>query len=172
MNNMASSLRRALLSAAAVATLAAGPARADDQLAFEVSGAVTPSCTLASQALRIDLGAVAFAELESIGVGSPWRSGSFIGIDCVGASRASVTLRARTYGPNPRYLATSGGAGGVAIELRTGTGEAVLPDGSVPVTFAWTEGEARLAFEARYVRVGPLVAGEAGASAVVEITWE
>jgi type 1 fimbria pilin len=172
MNIMVPSRRSALLSALTVAATVAGTARADDRLAFEVSGAVTPSCTLASQRLRIDLGTVTFAELGQNGAGSPWRGGSFVGVDCVGATRASVTLRGRPYGPDPRFLATSGGASGVAIELRTGRGDAVLPDGLTPVTFSWDTGEARLAFEARYVRVGRLEAGEAGASAVIEISWE
>lgn len=172
MKIMAPSQRWSLLSALAVAATIAGVAQADDRLDFEISGAVTPSCALASQRLRIDLGTVSFAELGQNGAGSPWRGGSFVGVDCVGATRASVTLRGRPYGPDPRFLATSGGASGVAIELRTGHGDPVLPDGRTPVTFAWDAGEARLAFEARYVRVGRLEAGEAGASAVIEISWE
>ncbi|MET0256884.1 MAG: fimbrial protein [Luteibacter sp.] len=172
MNGMASSHVCILRSVAVVAATVASQAWADDRLAFDVVGAVTPSCALASARLGIDLGAVTFAELGSVGAGSAWRGGSFVGVDCVGATRASVTVRARPYAPDPRYLASSGGADGVAIQLRTGAGEAVLPDGSVPVAFAWGEGEARLAFEARYVRVGPLRAGEASASAVIEITWE
>lgn len=157
---------------AALMVLSPGGARADDRLDFEVTGAVVASCGLADNRLRIDLGSVAYAELTSPGAGSPWRRASFLGVDCVGVTRALVTLRARPYGPDPRLLAPGGTARGVAIEMRTGTGEPVLPDGKTPVTFSWSSGAPQLAFEARYVRVGPLEAGEAPATAVIEITWE
>jgi type 1 fimbria pilin len=157
---------------AAAAALVSLSVRGDDTLDFEIVGAIMPSCALANQRLRIDLGSVAFADLGRPGSASPWRGGAFIGMDCIGASRAAVTVSAQPYGPDPRYLAVAGGAGGIAIEMRTGRGDAVLPDGLTPVAFDWGEGEARMAFEARYVRVGPLQAGAAGASAVVQITWE
>jgi type 1 fimbria pilin len=158
--------------AAVLAVSMCRPIRADDRLAFDVTGAVTPSCGLAQEHVRIDLGTVAFAELGEMGAGSTWHRGVFSGVDCVGATRASVTLRARAYGPDPRYLAAAGGARGVAIEMQTEAGEPVLPDGRSPVGFDWADGVPRLAFEARYVRVGPLGAGDAAATAIVEITWE
>jgi type 1 fimbria pilin len=155
-----------------VALLVPLSVRGDDALDFEITGAVTPYCALANQRLRIDLGSVTFADLGQPGAAGPWRGGAFIGMDCIGASRATVTVRAPPYGPDPRYLDASGGAGGIAIEMRTGRGDAVLPDGLTPVAFDWGQGEARMTFEARYVRVGPLQAGAAGAAAVVQITWE
>jgi type 1 fimbria pilin len=154
------------------AALVSPTACADDTLDFEVTGSVTPSCILSNARLRIDLGSVTTADLARPGATSAWRGDAFIGVDCIGASRATVTVQAPPYAPDPRYLAVAGGAEGVAIELRTGTGDAVLPDGMTPVGFDWGQGEARLAFEARYVRVGPLQAGVAGASAVVQIRWE
>ncbi|WP_369926784.1 fimbrial protein [Xanthomonas sp. NCPPB 2632] len=163
---------RGRVTLALAAALVSPIACADDTLDFEVTGAVIPSCVLSNVRLRIDLGSVTFADLGRLGATSTWRGGSFIGVDCIGASRATVTVRAPAYAPDPRYLAVAGGAGGVAIELRTGTDDAVLPDGTTPVGFEWGQGEARLAFEARYVRVGPLQAGAAGASAVVQIRWE
>jgi len=145
---------------------------ADDTLDVEVTGSVTPSCILSNARLRIDLGSVTMADLARPGATSAWRGDAFIGVDCIGASRATVTVRAPPYAPDPRYLAVTGGADGVAIELRTGAGDPVLPDGTTPVGFDWGQGEARLAFEARYVRVGAVQAGTAGASAVVQIRWE
>ncbi len=164
--------RRRRLTLALAAALVSPTVCADDTLDFEVTGAVTPSCVLSNARLRIDLGSVTMADLAQPGATSAWRGGSFIAVDCIGASRATVTVRAPPYAPDARFLAVVGGAGGVAIELRTGTGEAVPPDGTTAVGFDWGQGEARLDFEARYVRVGPLQAGDAGASAVVQIRWE
>lgn len=163
---------RGRLTLALAAVLVSPTACADDTLDFEVTGSVAPSCILSNARIRIDLGTVTMADLARPGATSAWRDGSFIGVDCIGASRATVTVRAPSYAPDPRYLAVAGGADGVAIELRTGTGDPVLPDGTTPVGFDWGQGEARLAFEARYVRVGPVQAGTAGASAVVQIRWE
>lgn len=145
---------------------------ADDRLDFEVTGAVMASCGLSDQRIRIDLGDVAYAELGRPGATSPWRRAAFLGVDCVGATRAVVTLRAREYPPDPHLLAPGGTARGVAIEMRTGSGDAIVPDGKTPVTFSWPTGAPQLAFEARYVRVGDLAAGDAPATAVIEITWE
>jgi type 1 fimbria pilin len=146
--------------------------RADDRLDFEVTGAVVASCGLADQRIRIDLGSVAYGDLGRVGAASPWRRAAFSGVDCVGATRAAVTLRARPYPPDPRLLQPEGTARGVAIEMRTGAGESIVPDGKTPVGFSWPGGSPQLAFEARYVRTGDLGAGDATATAVIEITWE
>jgi type 1 fimbria pilin len=148
----------------------AGPS--SDSLQFEVTGAITPSCALVANRIRIDLGAVPVSDLSSVGEGSAWQGTAFVGADCVGATHASVTLRATAATEDPRYMATSGDARGVAIEMRTGSGEPVLPDGSTPVRFDLAGASPELRFEARYVRVGQLGPGDATGRALVEITWE
>jgi type 1 fimbria pilin len=146
--------------------------RSDDTLRFDVTGAITPSCALVANRIRIDLGNVSVSELPSVGEGSPWRAAAFIGADCVGATHASVIMRAAPAAEDPRYIATAGDARGVAIALRTGSGQLVLPDGTTPVRFDLAGNSPELRFEARYVRVGPLGPGNAPATALVQITWE
>jgi type 1 fimbria pilin len=143
-----------------------------DTLQFDITGAVTPSCSLVTNRIGIDLGVVSVAELPAVGEGSRWRAAAFIGADCVGATRALVTMRAAPSTEDSRYIATAGDAHGVAIELRTGSGERVLPDGTTPVRFDLAGISPELRFEARYVRVGPLGPGNAPATALVQITWE
>lgn len=149
-----------------------GSLRSGDTLRFDITGAITPSCSLVANRIRIDLGDVPMAGLPSVGDGSSWRAAAFIGADCVGATRASVIMRALAAAEDPRYLATSGDARGVAIEMRTGAGQPVLPDGTSPVIFDLVGGAPELRFEARYVRVGPLKPGNALAAALVQITWQ
>lgn len=165
---------RLLKCGVAVALVVALPhaVQADDRLDFEVTGAVMASCALADNRVRIDLGSVAYADLGSVGSGSPWHRAAFLGVDCVGATRAVVTLRARAYPADPRLLSPGGTARGVAIEMRTGAGDPIVPDGKTPVVFSWADSAPQLAFEARYVRVGDLGAGDAPATGVIEITWE
>jgi type 1 fimbria pilin len=146
--------------------------RSADILQFDITGAITPSCALVANRIRIDLGSVAVSELPSVGEGSRWRAAAFIGADCVGATRAAVTVHAVAAAEDPRYLATTGDARGVAIELRTGSGQPVLPDGTTPVRFDLAGVAPELRFEARYVRVGPLRPGIAPGAALVQITWE
>lgn len=142
-----------------------------DTLQFDVTGAITPSCALVANRINIDLGAVSVSELPAVGEGSQWGAAAFIGAECIGATRASVTVRAAPAG-DPRYVATTGDARGVAIALRTGSGQPVLPDGVTPVHFELAGPSPELRFEARYVRVGPLHPGEAAGTALVQITWE
>lgn len=139
---------------------------------FEVRGTIAPSCGLTAKFIRIDLGTVSASELPVIGSTSPWRHASLKGIDCIGATRAYVTLRAPIYAPDARYLAVSGPAVGVAIETQSGSGQPLLPDGSRPVVFTWAGGQPELAFRARYVRVGSLSPGQARATGQIQITWE
>lgn len=145
---------------------------ADDRLAFDVQGAVTPSCGLAASRVRIDLGTVAASELGAVGDATRWRGASFAGVDCVGAMGATVTLRASPHPADPRYIAPSGGDRGVGIEMRTSDGQSLPPDGATEVAFTWPGGAPELAFEARYVRVGPLVPGDAVATALIQIRWD
>jgi type 1 fimbria pilin len=147
-------------------------ASADDVLRFDVTGVITPSCSLVTDRARIDLGSVAASDLPALGAASRWRPGGFFVADCVGATRASVTVRATADPIQPRYLATRGDARGVAIEMRTASGKPVLPDGTSAIAFDLAGPAPELGFEARYVRVGPLGAGEAPATALVQITWE
>ncbi|WP_213948538.1 fimbrial protein [Luteibacter sp. dw_328] len=149
----------------------AGKGRSDT-LVFDVTGTITPSCALVANRIRVDLGNVAVSELPSVGDGSRWAGAAFIGADCVGATRALVTVHATAAPSDPRYLATTGGARGVAIELRTGSGQPVLPDGTTPVRFDLAGTAPELRFEAHYVRVGPLRPGDALGAALVQITWE
>jgi type 1 fimbria pilin len=142
-----------------------------DALQFDVTGAITPSCALVANRIDIDLGTVSVSELPTVGEGSRWGTAAFIGAECIGATRASVTVRAAQAG-DPRYVATVGDAHGVAIALRTGSGQPVLPDGLTPVHFELAGPSPELRFEARYVRVGPLRPGEAAGAALVQITWE
>ncbi|HVI55931.1 MAG TPA: fimbrial protein [Luteibacter sp.] len=165
----------ALASGMACGAVAPTPARAlrsAETLRFDVTGAITPSCTLVAERIRIDLGEVPLADLPSVGDGSSWRAAAFIGAECVGATRASVVMRALAAAEDPRYLATAGEARGVAIEMRTGSGQPVLPDGLSPVAFELGGIAPELRFEARYVRVGPLKPGNALGTALVQITWE
>jgi type 1 fimbria pilin len=148
----------------------AGEGRSDT-LMFDVVGSITPSCALVANRIHIDLGTVAVSELPSVGDGSRWRAAAFIGADCVGATHALVTVHG-TASADPRYLATMGEDRGVAIALRTGSGEPVLPDGTTPVRFDLASMAPELRFEARYVRVGPLRPGDAPGAALVQITWE
>ncbi|MDQ0010741.1 type 1 fimbria pilin [Luteibacter jiangsuensis] len=172
MNKTRMLARECLLTATALAMSTAAVVHADDRLDFEVQGAVTPSCGLALSRVRIDLDTVAASELGAVGDGSRWRGTSFTGVDCVGATKASVTMRAAAHPADPRYIAPVGGAQGVAIEMRTADGQPLPPDGSSPVEFSWAGGIPALAFQARYVRVGPLKAGDAVATALVQIQWE
>jgi type 1 fimbria pilin len=148
------------------------PAQANDRLAFQVRGSITPSCGLVADRVRIDLGTVAAGELAWVGATSPWRGAAFTGRDCIGATRAVVTMRATPYPGHPRLIAPVGEATGVAIEVRSAGGQPLPPDGSSAVEFSWTGGPPELGFEARYVRVGPLRPGIAGATAQVQIRWE
>ena len=143
---------------------------ASDTLTFAVRGSILPSCGLAADRIRIDLGTVTAGELA--GGASSWRGAGFTGTDCVGVTRATVTLSATPYGPDPRYVATTGTGGGVAIEVRTADGAPLPPDGTTPAVFSWPTGIPVLGFQARYVRVGPVRPGGAGASAQVHIRWE
>jgi type 1 fimbria pilin len=143
-----------------------------DTLQFDVTGAITPSCALVANRIRIDLGNVPVSELALVGEGSRWRAAAFIGADCVGATHASVVMRADSAAEDSRYIATTGDARGVAVELRTGSGQPVLPDGTTPVRFDLAGTSPELRFEARYVRVGPLGPGNGPATALVQITWE
>ena len=143
-----------------------------DALQFDITGTVAPSCSLVTNRIGIDLGVVSVSELPAAGEGSRWRAAAFIGADCVGATHASVTMRAAAAEEDSRYIATAGDARGVAVELRTGSGERVLPDGTTPVRFDLAGTSPELRFEARYVRVGPLEPGNAPATALVQITWE
>jgi type 1 fimbria pilin len=145
---------------------------ADDRLEFQVQGAITPSCGLVADRVRIDLGTVAAGELGGVGSTSPWRRAVFTGRECVGATRASVTLRATPYAADPRYIAPVGEARGVAIEMQAAGGQSLPPDDTTAVVFTWEGGQPELGFEARYVRVGALQAGSAGATAQVQIVWE
>jgi type 1 fimbria pilin len=149
----------------------AGEGRSET-LMFDVIGMITPSCSLVANRIRMDLGNVAVSELPSVGDGSRWGAAAFIGADCVGATRALVTVHATAAPSDPRYLVTMGDARGVAIELRTGSGQPVLPDWATPVRFDLAGTAPELRFEARYVRVGPLRAGDALGAALVQITWE
>lgn len=144
--------------------------RASDTLTFAVRGSILPSCGLAADRVRIDLGTVTAGELA--GGASSWRGAAFTGTDCVGVTRATVTLTATPYGPDPRYVATTGSGGGVAIELRTADGAPLPPDGVTSALFSWPSGAPVLAFQARYVRVGAVRPGAAGASAQIHIRWE
>ncbi len=157
---------------AAADSLRAPSERSVDTLRFDVTGAITPSCALVANRIGIDLGIVSVSELPSVGEGSPWRAAAFIGADCVGATHASVIMRAASAAEDPRYIATAGDARGVAVELRTGSGQSVLPNGTTPVRFDLAGNSPELRFEARYVRVGPLGPGNAPATALVQITWE
>lgn len=157
---------------AVVWAMACLDARADDRLEFRVQGAITPSCGLVANGIHIDLGSVPAGELGSVGSASPWHRSSFTGVDCVGATRASVTLHAVPYADNPRYLAAAGEARGVAIEMQSADGQALPPDGTTPVHFTWEGGRPELGFEARYVRVGALRPGTARATAQIQILWE
>jgi type 1 fimbria pilin len=148
------------------------PARADYRLEFQVRGAITPSCGLASGRILIDLGSVSAGELPAPGAASRWHRSAFIGVDCIGATRASVTLRAPPYAGDPRYVATIGEARGVAIQMQSADGQPLPPDGSTPVHFSWAGNRPELGFRARYVRVGALRPGNAGATAQVQILWE
>lgn len=143
-----------------------------DTLQFEVTGTITPSCSLVANRIRIDLGNVSVSELPAVGEAARWGAAAFMATDCVGATHASVTVHGVASAEDARYLATGGDAGGVAIELRTGSGQAVLPDGLTPVRFDLVAQAPELRFEARYVRVGPLRPGNAPATALVQITWE
>lgn len=160
------------LAVLALTTMACMASRADDRLDFEVQGAVTPSCGLAASRVRIDLGTVAASELGALGDASRWRGTSFTGIDCVGATRAMVSLRAAPHPADPRYIAPVGEDRGVAIEVRASGGQPLPPDGSSEAAFTWPGDAPELAFEARYVRVGSLKPGEAVATALVQIRWE
>ena len=164
---MAGRLAAALLSVGAA--LATG---ADDRLEFHVRGSITPSCGLAADRIRIDLGTVAAGELAGAGAASPWRGAAFTGRDCIGATRAVVTMRATPYPGHPGLIAPVGDARGVAIQMRSAGGQPLPPDGSSAVDFSWTDGPPELGFEARYVRVGALQPGSAGATAQVQIRWE
>ena len=154
------------------ATLIAPLAWADDTLRFNVTGYITPSCELVTNRARIDMGTVTASELPAYGAASRWRSAALGVADCVGATRARVTVRAPADPTDPRYLATRGDARGVAIEMRTADGKAIRPDGATPVVFDLSVPAPELRFEARYVRVGALGVGEAPATAQVQITWE
>ena len=143
-----------------------------DTLMFDVAGTITPSCALVTNRIHIDLGSVSVSELPSVGDGSRWGAAAFIGADCVGATHALVTVHGTAAPSDPRYLATMGEARGVAIALRTGSGEPVLPDGTTPVRFDLAGMAPELRFEARYVRLGPLRPGDAPGTALVQITWE
>ncbi|MET0935659.1 MAG: fimbrial protein [Luteibacter sp.] len=156
----------------AIAAFSSFPAMGDDVLRFDVTGVITPACDLAADQARIDLGVLSASDLVAVGATGGWHPVAFSLIDCVGASRAQVTVRAPAEPGDPRYLRAFGGAQGVAIELRSGAGKAILPDGATPVPFDVAGPAPELRFEARYVRVGPLVAGEARARALVQITWE
>jgi type 1 fimbria pilin len=164
-------LRTSRLALAALLPVATGTsALASDTLTFAVRGSIRPSCGLAADRVRIDLGAVTAAELA--GGTSPWRGAAFTGTDCVGVTRATVTLTATPFGPDPRYLAATGTGGGVAIELRTADGAPLPPDGVTSAGFHWPAGNPVLGFQARYVRVGAVRPGGAGASAQIHIRWE
>lgn len=146
--------------------------RADDRLDFHVVGSIAPSCDLVADRIRIDLGDVAAGELAGVGATSPWRGAAFHGRDCIGGARAVVTMRATPYPGHPGLIAPVGEATGVAIEMRSAGGQPLPPDGSTAVEFSWTGGPPELGFQARYVRVGPLQPGTAGATAQVQIRWE
>lgn len=170
-----STLRPAWCRCAAVLasfTMVCSMAHAEDRLDFQVQGAVTPSCGLAVNRVRIDLGTVGASELGAVGDASRWRGTRFSGVDCVGATRASVTLRAAPHPADPRYIAPTGDDRGVAIEMRASGGQALPPDGTSEAVFTWPDGAPELDFEARYVRVGALKPGEAVATALVQIRWE
>ena len=98
-------------------------APADGHLAFQVRGSITPSCGLVADRVRIDLGTVAAGELAGVGASSPWRGAAFTGRDCIGATRAVVTMRATPYPGHPRLIAPIGEAAGVAIEMRSAGGQ-------------------------------------------------
>lgn len=171
---MIRSMRSRITGRRAVATLclmaAASAACADDTVDFLVRGAIVPACGLSASRVKIDLGTVTAAELTA--GHSAWRGASFSGTDCVGVTRASVTVVAPPYGPDGRYIATTGGAGGVAIELQTASGQPLPPDGVTEARFHWPSGQPILAFQARYVRVATVKPGPAGAMAQVHIRWE
>lgn len=161
---------RRLAMAGWLAVAFSAPAHASDTLTFAVRGAILPSCGLSADRVRIELGTVTAAELAS--GASSWRGAAFTGTDCVGVTRATVTLTATPYGPDPRYVATTGAGGGVAIELTTADGAPLPPDGVTPAVFTWPAGAPTLAFQARYVRVGAVRPGAAGVSAQIHIRWE
>ncbi|NID15880.1 fimbrial protein [Luteibacter yeojuensis] len=158
--------------AVAVLGVACLDVHADDRLEFQVRGAIAPSCALVADRIRIDLGSVTAGELAAVGSASRWRGARFGGMDCIGATRASATLRGTPYPDDSRYLEAVGEARGVAIEMRSAGGQALPPDGMTAVDFTWQGNRPELGFEARFVRVGALRPGTAGATAWIHIRWE
>lgn len=141
-----------------------------DTLDFQVRGAIRPSCGLAADRATIDLGTVTSADLAD-GT-SAWRGTVLTGVDCVGVTRATVTLSATPYGPDPRFIALSGPDRGVVVEMRSATGQPLPADGSATAGFTWAGAIPQLGFKARYVRTGPLTAGMAAATAQIQVRWE
>jgi type 1 fimbria pilin len=170
MTPMAHRFRPLLAVAIGMFAFASAATSATDTLDFVIRGSILPSCSLATDRVRIVLGTVTASELA--GGSSPWRQAAFTGTDCVGVTRATVTLSAPAFGPDPRYIAATGTGAGVAIELQTSDGAPLPPDGVTPAVFSWPNGSPVLALQARYIRVGAVRPGDAGATAQIHIRWE
>ncbi len=163
MKNITSLLLAAALSAPAAAALA-------ESAPVTVTGKIVGvTCSIRNADLDYPLGVVKQADF--VGGVSPWVTNALVSGGC-DAARVEMRFASAADSINTALFATQGAARGVAIELQTAAGEAIVPNDSTPVSWGAQPAGGEYQFRARYRQTGAsMMPGPADATVAVTIDY-
>lgn len=167
--------RARALASVLVALLACLPAaHATDKVTFNVTGNVTlTTCEFASANVDFPLGNVDAGVFTGIGTASAFVEKSLISRGCTGVTKLLMRFQATPDPNNSKYIAVTGGAKGVAVDLQSFDNLPAVPDNTTAITWNPRADGAGYAYKARYIQTAASVTpGVANATVVVNITYE
>ncbi|TCV93871.1 type 1 fimbria pilin [Luteibacter rhizovicinus] len=146
-----------------------------DRIDARVQGRLTGSCGFdQSRDVRFELGDVSALSLPEVGDVGSWVAGDIVTTGCFAVEKILMTFNAPSAATDghPELFFASGGSKGVAIELQTQDGQAILPnDTNAPLIWMPASQGNRFGLRVRYRRIGALGVGDANACIVVFIDF-
>ncbi len=132
---------------------------------------LTPTCTVSTRSVAIDLGAVAASSLTSVGSVSPTSGTQNVSLSCSNNPSVTMTMSGTRSGtlPNVLALTLASTARGVGVQILRNN--AALTIGSGVSVSSGAGATLTVPIAARYYRTGDITAGTANASATLQFTY-
>jgi len=145
-----------------------------DTADFKVTGKVlSGTCGFADETLSFDLGKVTAADFPNVGDKSAWVERKWIATACHSSIKnVFMTFDGVADSTNPKLIAVSGGAQGIAIELQSWDNVVAVPDNTTKMRWNRRDEGEHYSFKSRFVRTGTaLISGTANATLTVNLTY-
>ncbi len=133
--------------------------------------AATPTCTVSTRSVAIDLGAVAASSLTSVGSVSPTSGTQNVSLSCSNNPSVIMTMSGARSGTLPNVLALTSASTARGVGVQILRNNAALTIGSGVFVSSGAGATLTVPIAARYYRTGDIAAGTANASATLQFTY-